>query len=107
MTDYRLSREPKRITQILYYHGAPYYRYIVNSYDGVSFQEDELRKADEKEELYRVKKLIGKRKVGKKTQYLVWWEGYKKDESTWEPEENLIQDGLKDMIDEYNKSPNK
>jgi len=39
--------------------------------------------------------------IGNKKYYLVWWLGYKKKESTWDPSNNLIKDGLKEYIDEY------
>ena len=33
--------------------------------------------------------------------FLIWWDGYKKNESTYEPEEQLREDGLGSYIDEY------
>ena len=101
--DYRLTKEPHKILQLLYYHGPPYYRYIVNGFDGVSYQEAELKAAvGETDEKFKVKKIIGKKTVKKVLYYLVWWKGYKRDEATWETAQNLLEDGLDEYIDEYN-----
>jgi hypothetical protein len=40
-----------------------------------------LKNQDQEE--YVVKKLIDKRTNGRRTEYLVWWKGYKKGDSTW------------------------
>jgi len=102
--DYRLTKEPHKITKVLYYHGPPYYRYLVNTFNGVSYQEAELKPATgETEEKYKVKKIIGKKTVKKVLYYKVWWKNYKKAESTWEKAEDLIDDGLQDYIDEFNE----
>ena len=49
------------------------------------------------EEEYVVEKILEKRisRLGK-VQYLVKWEGYKIEESTWEPEDNFANS--KDLI---------
>ena len=57
----------------------------------------------EKATKYKVKSIIGKRTKNKKNEYLVWWNGYKKSESTWEPEKQLIEDGFQDEINNYGK----
>lgn len=104
--DYKFSRIPKKIVSVLYFNDEPYYRYLLEGMPKVSFSEFQLMKAKgtETETKYKVKKLIDKRVVKKEIQYLVWWDKYKKSESTWEPEKQLIKDGLKAVIDEYNKN---
>jgi hypothetical protein len=51
---------------------------------------------------YYVEKILDKKYVDGKTYYLVKWEGYPEDESTWEPYKNLAH--LKDMLKEFEKS---
>lgn len=103
--DYRYTKEVHKILKVLYYNGPPYYRYIVNGFSNVSYQADELKPSQEaQQETYIVKKIINKRTTNKKIEYLVWWKGYKKSEATWEPAKTLIEDGLQDYIDDYEKS---
>jgi hypothetical protein len=79
----------------------PYYRYILSGLPNVSYSESELIPSQKKIERFKVKKIIDDKMIGNKKYYLVWWLGYKKKESTWEPSKNLIKDGLKEYIDEY------
>ena len=73
----------------------------------MSYVANELKLDDKTETTYEVKDLIGKKVVKKKTYYLVWYKGYKKSESTYELETDLRDDGLGDLIDEYNKKQKK
>lgn len=41
------------------------------------------------EDEYIVDEIIGKRKKGSKVEYLVKWQDYDDEDSTWEPIENL------------------
>ena len=103
--DYRWTKEVHKILKVLYYSGKPYYRYIVNDFPNVSYQADELRPAQEaQQETYIVKKILNKRTSNKKIEYLVWWKGYKKNEATWEPAKQLIDDGLQDYIDDFEQA---
>ena len=64
-----------------------------------------------KDEEYEVESIIGKRRKknsGNLTfsslgsvEYRVLWNGWGKDQATWEPEENL--ENVQEMIDEFNR----
>lgn len=54
----------------------------------------------QEEEVFSVEKIVSKKVVEGKTQYLLKWKGYDSDENTWEPEENL---DCQDLLDEFNK----
>jgi hypothetical protein len=99
--DYRWSRVPKKIVDVLYMEGAIPFRYMLEGMANVSFTEKQLKPSTEKESKWIVREIIDKRIVKKKNEYLVWWKGYPKDEATWEPEKSLIEDGLKDLIEEF------
>jgi hypothetical protein len=40
----------------------------------------------------------------KKTYYLVHWQGFKVADATWEPREQLIEDGFPATINDYEES---
>jgi hypothetical protein len=104
VADYRYSNVPKKIVRVLYMNDYPYYRYLLEGLPNVSYSEYELLPSKEKETKYKVKKIIGKKKVKNKTYFLVWWQGYLKKDSTWEEEKQLLEDGLQNEINEYNNS---
>jgi len=55
---------------------------------------------DSNYDVYDVEKIIGFKKMGKKTLYLVKWVGY--DEPTWEPADNGKNDGIPShLVEEY------
>lgn len=99
--DVRFSMVPKKIERVLYMNSQPWYRYMLSGINKVSYSEYELIKSRFRTERYKVKSIINSRDVGRTKEYLVWWQGYKKKDATWEPRKNLIQDGLKNMIEEY------
>jgi hypothetical protein len=101
--DYRFDRTPRKILKIFYYTGKNIYRYLVTGIPNVSYSEAELRPATEKEEEFKVKQIIDKKKVGNKIYYLVWWAGYKKGESTWETKKKLMED-VPQKVKEYEDS---
>lgn len=101
--DRRISIDTRKIIKILYYPDDPYYRYLLSGIPNVSFSKYDLKLSEKKDETYLVKKIIGKRIVKKKVEYLIWWKKYLKKESTWEGKKELIEDGLEDYIDQYEK----
>ena len=60
----------------------------------------EVGETQQEEEVFSVEKIVSKRVVGGKTQYLLKWKGYDSDENTWEPEENL---DCEDLLEEFNR----
>jgi hypothetical protein len=61
-----------------------------------------MQSDESQDEIYTVEKIIGKRIDGSTIKYLVKWEGYPKEQSTWEPVSNLSN--VLDLIEEYEKS---
>jgi hypothetical protein len=61
----------------------------------------------EGEEEYEVERIINSRKVGRKVEFRVRWKGYRLEEDTWEPRENLsnAQDALRDFLKEHPDAP--
>ena len=97
-------KNPKKISQVLYYPGKVSYRYMVQGVNNVSYQDCELKPVHEgQEEVQEVKEIIGRKKVGNRYFYKVWWKGERKNQATWEPETNLIEDGLGDELNEYDQ----
>jgi len=57
----------------------------------------------EREEEYKVEKILNKKKFRGKDQYLVQWKGYTAEEDTWELRENLrnVEDLVREFKEEY------
>lgn len=62
-------------------------------------EKKEMNEQDEQE--YQVKEIIGKTFINGKEHYLVYWEGYSLEESTWEPMGNLIN--CISLVEEFEK----
>ena len=54
-----------------------------------------------KDKEYTVEKIVDRRIVKGKYEYLIKWEDYPDSENTWEPLKNL--GSIKDLVDEYDK----
>ena len=102
MGDYRFDRVPRKIVQVLPYPAPVNNRYLLDHLPNVSYTEEELMVAPKTEtkEKHIVKEIIGKKKIQNKVYYLVWWKGYKKTESTWEPATELKKD-VPELIKKY------
>lgn len=102
--DRRFSISRVKIDKILHYPDKKVpFRYLLNNDINASYTESQLKKAkNQKNEFFAVKELIGKKKIKGKPYYLVRWADYPLSESTWESEKNLIEDGLKTVIDHFN-----
>ena len=82
----------------------PYQRYVLNELPKVSFTAKQLIPAKKQHKTYLVKEIIGRKVQGGVTYYLVHWKGYLKNQSTWEPVTQLIDDGFIDHIKAYNEN---
>jgi len=102
--DFRYDKVPRKIIKTLYYNGKVSYRYVLEGFPQVSYTEKELIRADEDEEQFEIKKIIGKKKIKNRIHYLVWWKGNLKKDATYEPRKRLIKDGAKDLIDEFEQN---
>ena len=58
--------------------------------------------SEDDEHYFEVDKILDKKQVGKRFQYLVKWVGYSEDQATWEPPTNLSN--VKNMLKEFELS---
>ena len=99
--DYRFDLVPRKVVKVLEYSGKIPFRYVLDYLPHVSYTEYELRKAkaSDVKEKFVVKKIL-EAKTEKKKKYLkVWWKGYKKADSTWEPYEIIKEDAPQAIIE--------
>lgn len=104
--DYRFSRESHPITKVLNFNSEPYFRYLVKSRPGVSYSKDELLKSKEITEKFKPLKIMDRKKINGITHYKIRWKNQKASSDTWEPENNLIEDGQEEFINYYNENIN-
>jgi hypothetical protein len=103
--DVRYEMVPRKIKQVVLYSSPNPYRYILETIPSVSYAEQELLPAEnETAEKYRIKKIVGKKTEKKKTYYLVHWQGFKVADATWEPKQQLIEDGFQNVLNDYDES---
>ena len=99
--DMRWDMIPHRAIKVLYYSGKVPYRYMLDKFPNVSFTEKQLLLVKEKESKFIVEKILDKKIIKKQIYYLIKWKGFLKKDSTWESKKNLIEDGLGQMIDDF------
>ena len=107
MGDRMFSLETRKIVDILCYPSKPYYRYKLQDMINVSYSASELKESKQKDNYYIIRKIIGVKTVAKRKYYLCWWKSLLKSESTWESEDQLLEDGLEDEIADFEKENRK
>lgn len=102
--DRRFSISRVKVKKVIHYPNKKVpFRYLLNNEMNVSYTEPQLLIAENQEnEFFAVKEIIDKKIENGKTFYKVRWADYPISASTYEPEEQLIKDGLKLFIDEFN-----
>jgi len=114
--DHRWGEESKTVTDIVMIPSQPP-MYVVDHDCSVNYTKNQLQvvPANEKEppaaivlkdkkvDTFVVKQILDSKVENKKKLLLVWWLGYKKGESTWEPYKNIQQADPK-KVKEYEKS---
>jgi hypothetical protein len=104
--DKRFELVPRKIKQVLMYSSPNPYRYILDGFENVSYAEAELIKAKETEvvENWIVSRLLDKKTVKGQLYYLVKWKHLKVKDATWQSKADLIEDGLQDIINDFEQS---
>jgi len=97
--DYRWSVVPKKIVKVIYMTDNPYYRYLLEGMDNVSYSENELMPSKKAETEYVIDRALNVKTEKKKKYYLIKWKGWTKAQSTWEPETSLLADLGKQQFD--------
>ena len=104
--DRMYSIETRAIVDILYYPSKPYYRYKLKDMPNVSYSAYDLKLSQQNDNYYAVRAIIGMKIVRKKKYFLVWWRKQLKKDSTWESEEQLIEDGFEKELEEFDSKEN-
>ena len=120
-TDVRWNTEPNIIKEVIVQPSKPPL-YLVNDENGdvdhrQAYTRNQLQivRADEKQpskeaikavgtkkgkQVFKVKKIVDKKKVGKQVFYRVRWLGFKPEDDTWESRKQLLEDAPK-LLKEY------
>ena len=101
MGDRMFSIETRKIVDILCYPSNPFYRYKLHDMPNVSYCASELKQSDQEGDFYEVKRILDKTIEDGVTWYNVLWKGELKADASWVEKDQLIEDGVKDAIDEY------
>lgn len=95
--------EPRKIVKVLAYTSNDPWRYIIAGLPNVSYAEAELLPAKESEEKRIVHKIWDKMSQNKIVYYRVWFKKELKKDSLWLARDQLLEDGLDEYIQEYEK----
>ena len=93
------SSDSKKIVNVIFMNSKPYYRYMLEGIKTNSFTDKQLLPVKDIEETtYNVKSIVNKKITNKKLYYLVQ---YSDNDRLWIAKDELIKDGLKNYIDDY------
>jgi hypothetical protein len=92
--------QPRKITRILYMNTEPYYRYMLNGFNNVSYDASQLRKTKEKVEKHIINRISDRFKKNGQTYYKVHWKDAKNNKPSWEPRDELMKD-VPDLVEAY------
>jgi len=103
--DYRWTKLPNKITEILFYSGDVTYRYLLNGIKNASFTEDELMLAtdQEKDEQSVIRKILDRRFFDKQNHYHVWFKGELKKNAGWYARKDLLKTVDKQFLIDFDK----
>lgn len=94
--------QPRKILKVFFYPRN--IRYRLEGIPNCSYTEAELIPSDKQDSYFDVKAIIDKKLMKNGMAYKIWFKGEKKKDAVFLYETRLIEDGLKDMIDEYNNN---
>ena len=97
--------QPRKILKVFFYPRN--IRYRLEGIPNCSYTEAELIPSDKQDSYFDVKAIIDKKLMDNGMAYKIWFKGEKKKDAIFLYETQLIEDGLKDMIDEYNNTQQK
>ncbi len=120
-TDIRWSPEISVITNVLIKsYQPPLYLIDTNEHQNVAYTKNQLQVIDDNEkkpdkssirkikkkkgkDVYILDSIVGKRKRNNRIEYLIKWKGFDDSDNTYESRKELLEDGLKEYIDDYEK----
>ena len=120
-TDIRWSPDTSIITNILIKSNQPpLYLIDTNENKNVAYKKYELQVIGENEKMpdkssirkikktkgkdvYIIDSIVGKRKYKNRIEYMIKWRGFDDSDNTYESRKQLLEDGLKQLINDYEK----
>jgi hypothetical protein len=101
--DLHYSYKPYKIDNVIFMNDAPYVRYVLNDVPNVAFYEYELLPYKGKSDtpIFKIKKILEKKKIKNKPHYLVWFKNQKKANAEWISVDDLNDKGYKKEVQEF------